>query len=70
MASKAKESGCTDVPRSVDGSMYRCSTASGVQAYFNVPGAESSPPSRKNGPPAKSLPTPAGFPKVDADTQR
>lgn len=70
LASKAKESGCTDAPRPVDGSMFRCSTATGAQAYFNVPGADNSPPSRKNGSPARNTPTPTGFPKVDADTQR
>ncbi len=70
LASKAKESGCTDAPRPVDGSMFRCSTTSGAQAYFNVPGAENYPPSRTNSPPAKSTPSPSGFPRVDSDTQR
>jgi hypothetical protein len=72
LAIKAKESGCVDVPRIVGGSMYRCNTESGAAAYFNVPGADNSPPARRDTAPAKSTsaPTPAGFPKVDADTQK
>jgi hypothetical protein len=71
---KAKESGCVDTPRIVGGSMYRCNTASGAAAYFNVPGADNAPPVRKEATTTttttKSTPTPAGFPKVDADTQK
>jgi len=70
LASKAKESGCVDAPRNVEGSMYRCATASGAAAYFNVPGVEGAMQPRRNGSPAKSTPTPAGFPKVDAETQK
>jgi hypothetical protein len=72
LALKAKESGCVDTPRIVGGSMYRCNTASGAAAYFNVPGADNSPPVRRDSAPAKSAsaPAPAGFPKVDADTQK
>jgi hypothetical protein len=74
LANKAKESGCVDIPRIVGGSMYRCNTESGAAAYFNVPGADNAPPVRRDSTPAKSTststPTPAGFPKVDADTQK
>lgn len=70
VASKAKESGCVDAPRAIEGSMFRCTTASGAAAYFNVPGADNTPAARRNGTSARSTPTPAGFPKVDADTQR
>ncbi|MCC7328242.1 MAG: hypothetical protein IT521_15715 [Burkholderiales bacterium] len=70
VGAKAKESGCVDVPRSIDGSMYRCTTASGATAYFNVPGADNAASSRRPGGSAKNTPTPAGFPKVDAETQR
>ena len=69
LASKAKESGCINAPQPVDGSMFRCATASGASAYFNVPGAENSS-ARKSIATIKSSPSPAGFPKVDADTQR
>jgi hypothetical protein len=50
--------------------MYRCATASGAAAYFNVPGAEGAAAPRRGGPSAKSTPSPAGFPKVDVDTQK
>jgi hypothetical protein len=70
LSSKAKESGCVDLPKIVGGSMYRCNTESGAAAYFNVPGADNAPPVRRDSAPAKSAPTPAGFPKVDADTQK
>jgi hypothetical protein len=72
LANKAKESGCVDTPRIVGGSMYRCNTESGAAAYFNVPGADNASPVRRDSAPAKSVstPTPAGFPKVDADTQK
>lgn len=70
VAAKAKESGCVDGPRVVEGTMYRCATASGAAAYFNVPGAEGTAAPRKPGTLAKSTPTPAGFPKVDVETQK
>jgi hypothetical protein len=70
VASKAKESGCIDTPRSLEGSMFRCSTASGVSAYFNVPGAENFPSPSRSGSSGRGTPSPAGFPKVDAQTQK
>jgi hypothetical protein len=70
VASKAKESGCVDKPTVVEGAMYRCTTASGAAAYFNVPGMDNPPSARGSTSSSRSTPTPAGFPKVDADTQR
>ena len=70
VASKAKESGCVDAPRVVEGSMFRCTTASGAAAYFNVPGVDGTAPVRRGSTAAKSTPTPAGFPRVDAETQK
>ena len=71
LASKAKESGCADTPRAVEGSMYRCSTASGASAYFNVPGADNYPSARSSvAGSTRNTPTPQGFPRVDTDTQR
>lgn len=73
LAAKARESGCIDKPVVVEGSTFKCSTGSGVAAYFNVPGLEGSPPPRTSTTPgssSRSTPTPAGFPKVDAETQR
>jgi len=72
LAAKAKESGCVDAPRVVEGRTYRCNTASGAAAYFNVPGAADAPPPdtarRASG--GVATPSPAGFPKVDTATQR
>lgn len=42
--------------------MYKCTTRSGNVAYFNVPGGGGATTAR--------APAPAGFPKVDADTQK
>lgn len=73
LAAKAKESGCIDKPVVVEGSTFKCGTGSGVAAYFNVPGLEGAPPPRTSAPTgssSRSTPTPAGFPKVDAETQR
>jgi hypothetical protein len=71
LAAKARESGCVDTPRVVEGAMYKCSTAFGP-AYFNVPEAapvEKSPP-RRAGNAAASTPPPTNLPRVDAATQK
>ncbi len=44
--------------------MFKCDTASGSASYFNLQGAGS------GGSVARAAPTPAGFPKVDAGTQK
>jgi hypothetical protein len=64
LADKAKENGCAKKPVQVAGATetYKCETASGT-AYFNVSGAAPSSASVRT-------PTPAGFPKVDAGTQK
>ena len=59
-----------DRPEGAGGSLYRCKTATGTPAYFNVEGADNAPEPRKGASSGKSTPTPAGFPKVDAETQR
>ena len=70
VSEKARESGCSNKPVYVAGETYRCMNESGFMAYFNVPGAPAGTPSdpgaRKNG----ATPSPAGFPKVDAATQK
>jgi hypothetical protein len=48
--------------------MFKCLTSSGNAAYFNVPGVDGGSGQRAPGRAISS--TPAGFPKVDADTQR
>jgi hypothetical protein len=75
IASKAKESGCVDAPRVVEGRTYRCNTSSGAAAYFNVPG--DAPPSnsgvtKRTSGSGNSVAqvSPSTFPKVDPGTQR
>lgn len=63
LAEKAKESGCVNKPVLIAGETYRCATESGAFSYFNVPGGAGEPRSAK-------APTPAGFPRVDAATQK
>jgi hypothetical protein len=67
IAARAQEAGCSNKPTVVEGTMYKCITSSGNAAYFNVPGVDGGSPPRT---PSRATPTPAGFPKVDADTQR
>jgi hypothetical protein len=64
LSDKAKESGCINKPVLLAGDTYRCATASGAFSYFNVPGLVNG--DRR---PTKA-PTPTGFPRVDADTQK
>ncbi len=64
LAEKAKESGCVNKPMLIAGETYRCATASGAFSYFNVPGGGNGTPS------SAKAPTPAGFPRVDAATQK
>ena len=64
LAEKAKESGCVNKPMWLAGDTYRCATESGAFSYFNVPGAAAASGS------APKAPTPAGFPRVDPETQK
>lgn len=61
LSDRASDAGCSSKPTLVEGSMYKCTTQTGNIAYFNVPGAVGS---------TTRSPTPAGFPKVDAGTQK
>ena len=64
LAEKAKESGCVNKPMWLAGDTYRCATESGAFSYFNVPG------SNGGGAATPKAPTPAGFPRVDPETQK
>jgi hypothetical protein len=64
LTEKAKESGCVNKPMWLAGDTYRCATQSGAFSYFNVPGSEGSAAS------TPKAPTPAGFPRVDPETQK
>jgi len=70
LAAKARESGCVDAPRVVEGATYKCTTATGAAAYFNVPepGAVEKAPPRRTG--NVAAPSPASLPRVDAATQK
>lgn len=82
LAEKAKESGCVGRPKQVEGSMYKCETGSGASSYFNVPDLTGPtttpapapaprPAATGNGSASGSSPAPkAGFPRVDAETQK
>ena len=61
LSDRASDAGCSSKPTLVEGSMYKCTTRNGNIAYFNVPGAVAA---------TAKTPTPAGFPKVDASTQK
>lgn len=64
LSEKAKESGCVNKPMWLAGDTYRCATESGAFSYFNVPG------SNGGGASTPKAPTPAGFPRVDPETQK
>ena len=76
LTEKAKESGCVNKPVVVEGTTYKCYTASGAFSYFNVPDAsprDGEPASRRVPAPANTstgAPPPSGFPRVDPATQR
>lgn len=84
LSNRAKEAGCVDTPRVLEGTtnLYRCNTASGAAALFNVqeaPAPEPRPARRPTPsstpaapPPAASAPAqpPPGLPRVDAATQK
>jgi hypothetical protein len=73
LAEKARESGCTGKPVAISSALYKCVTKTGAESFFNVPGAEapvvvrrSTERSEKQAP----SPPPAGFPRVDPETQK
>ena len=76
LAEKARESGCVGKPAAISGDLYKCTTASGSEAFFNVPnnsgGGASVAPRRSESKPTVSVPTtaPTGFPRVDPETQK
>ena len=63
LAEKARESGCVNKPVLLAGDTYKCATDSGAFSYFNVPGSNGDRRVAKS-------PTPAGFPRVDPETQK
>ena len=78
LGEKARESGCASKPVSISGDLYKCNTASGREAFFNVPnsndgvGAGSAPrrADTKSPTSAPATSSSAGFPRVDPETQK
>jgi len=73
LAQTAKDSDCTDKPVRVAGSdTWKCTTRSGAQAFFNVPGSapEYAAPAKSPATRSVAVPSPAGFPKIDSGTQK
>jgi len=70
LGEKARESGCVNKPVAITSGFYKCSTSSGAEAFFNVPGAVESRGSDAVAPRAATTPTPSGFQRVDPATQR
>ena len=69
IAEKARESGCANKPVAILSGFYKCNTASGAEAFFNVPGVTESR-GADVGSPKSATPTPPGFQRVDPATQK
>jgi hypothetical protein len=73
LAEKARESGCNSKPVAISSGLYKCVTASGSDAFFNLQsiggGSGASAPERTVRR-ADSPVSPPGFPRVDAETQK
>ena len=67
LAEKAKESGCVNKPMWLAGDTYRCATQSGRFRISTCPGERRRIDAGGSTPKA---PTPAGFPRVDPETQK
>ncbi len=69
LADRARESGCNSKPVAISDVLYKCTTKTGYEAFFNVPDGRAATPSTA-GAPASGKSSAAGFPRVDADTQK
>jgi hypothetical protein len=70
LAEKARESGCVNKPVAITSGFYKCSTPSGGEAFFNVPGAVEAHVPASTGTRGSATPTPSGFQRVDPATQK
>jgi hypothetical protein len=71
LAEKARESGCSGKPVAISGQLYKCVTASGADSFFNVPSGDGPVVVRRSPERTeKQPPPPAGFPRVDPETQK
>ncbi len=70
LAEKGRESGCVNKPVAITSGFYKCSTTTGGEAFFNVPGAVETRGADNGGSKATTTPTPQGFQRVDPATQK
>ena len=72
LSEKAHESGCSSKPVAISSGLYKCVTASGSDAFFNVQGSGGSGPVIQERAPrrADAPVSPPGFPRVDTETQK
>ena len=74
LAEKARESGCNSKPVAISSGLYKCVTASGSDAFFNLQGISggsgASAPERTVRRTDSPVVSPPGFPRVDGETQK
>ena len=72
LSEKARESGCSGKPVLISSGLYKCVTASGNDAFFNVQGSSGGgvAPERTTRRSDTAIVSPPGFPRVDAETQK
>jgi hypothetical protein len=70
LAEKARESGCNSKPVSISSGLYRCITASGIDAFFNVQGTSGAIAPDHAPRSSISAVSPATFPRVEPETQK
>jgi len=72
VAERARESGCVGKPVAITEVVYKCTTTSGAEAFFNATGAGAgaATPAPRKADKAVASTSPAGFPRVDAETQK
>lgn len=67
LSDRARESGCTNKPAAISDSLYKCTTKTGAEAFFNVPDGRGGSTAAE--PAAKSA-SPSSFPRVESSTQK
>lgn len=72
VAERARESGCSSKPVAISSGLYKCVTASGSDAFFNVQGSGGGGPApdRSTRRADTAVVSPPGFPRVDPETQK
>jgi len=70
VAERARESGCVGKPVAITDVVYKCTTTSGAEAFFNATGVGGAVPAPRKADKAVASTSPTGFPRVDAETQK